>query len=51
MAPSTPREWEAFSARVIDALRGTVPEPLPCVDEALLAVGTLPGARRDPGRA
>ncbi len=46
-----PAEWEAFSARVIDALRGTVPEPLPCVDEALLAVGTLPGARRDPGRA
>jgi len=35
-------EWARFGTRVLDGLRGTVPDPIPCVDEALLAVGNRP---------
>jgi SAM-dependent methyltransferase len=35
-------EWERFGSRVLDGLRGTVADPIPCVDEALLAVGNRP---------
>jgi ubiquinone/menaquinone biosynthesis C-methylase UbiE len=37
-------EWNGFEGRVLAALAGTVPDPVSCVDEALLAVGNRPGA-------
>jgi SAM-dependent methyltransferase len=36
--------WSQFEARVLATLRGAVPDPVPCVDEALLAVGNRRGA-------
>jgi ubiquinone/menaquinone biosynthesis C-methylase UbiE len=36
-------EWGRFGTRVLDGLRGAVADPIPCVDEALLAVGNRPG--------
>jgi len=36
--------WTAFTGRVLDGIRRAVPDPIACVDEALLAVATRPGA-------
>ena len=34
--------WASFDAQVLGTLRGTVPDPIDCVDEALLAVAIRP---------
>jgi SAM-dependent methyltransferase len=35
-------QWSRFGERVLSGLRTAVPDPIPCVDEALLAVGNRP---------